>query len=570
MKSYKIWASALCLASLSAGCEDFLNLKPLDDIVLENFWDEKSDVDNMMTGCYSMMQEKDFMFRLMMWGEVRSDNIIAGNNINSDASLSNVLQESLRPNNAYTKWDKFYSVINGCNLIIRYAPEVAEQSPDYTQSALRATIAEASALRDLCYFYLIRTFRDVPYTTEAYVDDNQILSVPVSTFDEILDRLIQDLETVQDDAVRVYPVTTPLYQTGRITQDAIHAMLCEMYLWKQDYAKCVEYADMVIDAKLKDWNDRYEATGGIVQGVVDRLIEGFPLVSNSNRTGTTYGAAYSGIFGTGNSSESIFELTFMDNDNFPSNEAVSECYGRVGFYPGFFRPADFIATDVPDKSFVVFRNMYDTRYYESLQNTSSADTKINKYATDQSFIDMSSSTSDELEVIYGSQYRETHCSANWIIYRLTDVMLMKAEALTQLASDDVEGGDPKLDEAFKLVNAVNLRSNCNETWFTVLDRSQYQTKATMEKLVMEERHRELMFEGKRWFDLVRRSRRDGNTDYLVEQVKRKYTTNATAVQSKLSKMDALYWPYNEDELKVNLYLEQNPAYGGGSGDAYEY
>ena len=106
----------------------FLDIKPLNDIVLENFWDEKSDVDNMISGCYSTMQSGDFVYRLMVWGEVRSDNIVAGNNVNTNVDLSNIFEENLRANNSYTKWEKFYSVINSCNLIIKYAPQVAEKS----------------------------------------------------------------------------------------------------------------------------------------------------------------------------------------------------------------------------------------------------------------------------------------------------------------------------------------------------------------------------------------------------------------------------------------------------------
>lgn len=561
-------SAALAVCSFSS-CEDFLNIKPLNDIVLENFWDEKSDVDNMISGCYSTMQSADFVYRLMVWGEVRSDNIVAGNNVNTNVDLSNIFQENLRANNSYTKWEKFYNVINSCNLIIKYAPSVAEKLPDYTPSALKATIAEASALRDLCYFYLIRAFRDVPYTTEAYVDDNQQLALPASKFDDILDALIKDLETVQNDAVKVYPETDPLYQTGRITQDAIHAMLCEMYLWKQDYEKCIWYADTVINAKLLEYEEKYQQYGGLVTGVVDELVEGFPLISDANSTNTMYGSAYTQLFVDGNSSESIFELTYMDNDNMLSNEAISYGYGNEVTYPGFFRPADFIATDVPDASYQVYNNMYDTRYYENLQRSSSTDFKINKYATNAATINLSASTSDELSVSYGSPYREKYCSANWIIYRLTDIMLMKAEALVQLASEDAGADDPKLSEAFDLVNAVNLRSNCDKNKTAVLDRTLYTTKSTMNNLVMAERQRELMFEGKRWFDLVRRARRENNTDYLIEQVKRKYTTNGSAVQSKLSKMDAIYWPYNEDELKVNLYLEQNPAFASGESSSYE-
>lgn len=571
MKAYKIFATALLAASTLTGCEDFLDIKPLNDIVLENFWNEKSDVDNMISGCYSTMQSRDFIERLMVWGEVRSDNIVAGNNVNGNVDYSNIFEENLRDNNNFTKWDKFYNVINSCNLIIEYAPQVAQKSPDYTQSALKATIAEATALRCLCYFYLIRAFRDVPYTTEAYMDDNQLMALPASKFDDILDDLIRELEAVQGDAVKVYPETDPLYQTGRITREAIHAMLCEMYLWKQDYAQCVHYADLVIKSKMDQYNERYQEYGGIVTGVVDELVEGYPLISDANSNRTTYGSAFSQIFVEGNSSESIFELTYMDNDNMLSNDAVSYCYGNDVTYPGYYRPADFIASDVADGSFQVFANLFDTRAYENIQNNSDTDFRINKYVTDGASISLPSTVTEELSdrVTYGTRYREKYCKANWIIYRLTDIMLLKAEALTQMAPESSETIPSEISKAFELVFAVNMRSNCDRNNTQKLDHNMYTTKATMQNLVMEERQRELMFEGKRWFDLVRRSRRDGNTEYLVNQVTRKYTTNISAVESKLSKMDAIYWPYNENELDVNPNLVQNPAFAMGESTAIE-
>ena len=85
----------------------------------------------------------------------------------------------------------------------------------------------------------------------------------------------------------------------------------------------------------------------------------------------------------------------------------------------------------------------------------------------------------------------------------------------------------------------------------------------MLNLIYDERTRELMFEGKRWFDLVRRSVIEGNTNYLVTQAARKYTNNKSAAESRLSRIDAIFWPYNEEELKVNRNLKQNPAFGSG-------
>ena len=139
--------------SLSS-CSDFLEIKPLNDIVLENFWNEKSDVDNIVAGCYSAMQTQPFVDRCIIWGESRSDNMIGGNNIADVQSLSNIFKENINSSNEFTAWNSFYNIINRCNTVLKYAPSVAEKDPNYTHSDLLATEAEVSALRDLCYFYL--------------------------------------------------------------------------------------------------------------------------------------------------------------------------------------------------------------------------------------------------------------------------------------------------------------------------------------------------------------------------------------------------------------------------------
>ena len=560
-----VFCSLCVLTTFLTSCSDFLQIEPKEIIVLDKYWDEEADVEGVVAGCYSSMQSQSVISRMMVWGEFRSDNIVGGRNFENDIQIANIFKENINASNTYAKWGDFYNVINRCNIVLRYAPEVAQKDPSYTQSKLNATIAEVSALRDLMYFYLIRSFCDVPYITEPYLDDNQQMDIPASTFDDVLTSLIEDLESKQSMAVKRYPLTQTYYQRGRITQDAIHALLADLYLWKQDYANVVRYADMVINAKLDEYEtEKNKRISSANDG--NELIDGYPLISDAYTTGNYYGTAFEGIFGSGNSSESIFELIFMNDDDMLANGAVSSLYGNATTFPGLARPADFIGTDVSDESFNIFLSKYDARFYENLQPVQGQSNTygINKYVTPSAMVDLSKA---EIQSTYSSPYADGKCHSNWIIYRLTDVMLMKAEALVEMApegEDDYskQQADTLLRQAFSIVNAINKRSNCSKEDKN-LDWDLYSSKSSMRNLVLEERQRELMFEGKRWYDLVRRSRRDGNTSYLVGTVSRKGTSGSGALSSKLSRMEAIYWPYHIDELKVNGNLKQNPAFGSG-------
>ena len=569
------------------GCSDFLEIEPQNEIILEKFWNEKADVDAIIAGCYSGMQSENVIKRMMVWGEFRSDNIGPGSNVSSDGSLEKILKENIDAKNGYTSWTDFYSVINRCNTVIKYAPGVAANDPAYTESELQANIAEMVALRSLSYFYLIRAFRDVPFSRVAYTDDDQTMDLPATKFNDVLDSLIYDLESVQNFAVKRYPVTKELYQTGRITQDAIHALLCELYLWKKDYANCVRYADMVIDAKKAIYEEnRQKRTNSSLSNDEDiARFNGFPLVSNST-SANYYGDAYTILFGRDRNytdqvnQEIIFQLVFSDSpegEGMMANGAVNSFYGNSNASVGLVAPSDYIyaqieATGQDRRVFAERNKKLDSRIYTNcLYRGSGGDKAINKYTT--STVDISTSTGTP-EASYGSKYSRNQNGSNWIIYRLTDIMLLKAEALAQMVRDggsteDSEYNRSLLDRAFTLVNAVNKRALCQSQLNDTLRRADYTTKSDMETLVLQERQRELMFEGKRWFDLVRLSQRNGNTQVLTSAALSKATTGEGLIGNHLAKMDAIYWPYNLDEMKVNLNLVQNPAFSSGEDESYQ-
>jgi hypothetical protein len=401
---------------------------------------------------------------------------------------------------------------------------------------------------------------------EAYLDDNQDLELAATPFDEVLNKLIADLEEKQSWAVKRYPTSQTYYQRGRITQDAIHAMLCEMYLWKRDYANAVRYADMVIQAKKDEYKSSKKSLGSSMSlSGSDNLIDGFPLINDIATVGNMAGASFTDIFGLNNSSESIFELIYMkDDETMMANGAVSNFYGNASTFPGLVKPADFICTDINDGTFSVFLTEEDTRFYENFGKVDGQNNNygIAKYVFSSASINLGKAT---LEGVHTTAYAEGKNRSNWIIYRLTDIMLLKAEALVEQAADGavmVTTDGDLLYEAFKIVNAVNKRSNCSKTTKDI-DATKYTTKSLMRELVLGERQRELMFEGKRWYDLVRRSQREGNTGFLSGTASRKGNGGGSGATSKLSRMEAIYWPYHIDELKVNSKLIQNPAFGSG-------
>jgi len=587
-KTYK--AGLLCcgVAAAVAGlssCADFLEIKPQSEIILEDFWNEKADVDNVVMGCYSALQSDAVRKRMIVWGEVRSDNIMSGQNLNSsDVDLYNVVRENINAMNSYTVWDGFYDVINRCNTVLKYAPGVAAEDPGYTQGDLNATIAEMTALRDLCYFYLIRTFRNVPYSTVAFTDDDQKMDLPATPFYDVLDSLITDLERVKNDAVVRYPETKPRYQTGRITRDAIYAMLCEMYLWKKDYDNCIRYAELVINSKKEMYEEeRAKGNSGRTTAslsalnVVDNRFNGYPLMADAT-SGNFFGDAYQEIFSQGACRETIFELNYDEQpeaNGMPSSSAISAFYGNSDAHKGLLAPTSAIIDDVTASSgrtiFEDKNKKLDARLYQNLDAEGGSITKL---ATRSVSID-ASNAANNVTTSY-SYYTKNNNSSQWIIYRLPDIMLMEAEAICQQMQEGseqsvIDFNAPKLEKCFRLVNAINKRSICKAILADAdtLKPTDYTTKALMEELVQRERQRELMFEGKRWFDLVRYSLRAGNTEPVIAAVVKRDDVNATFAQNFFKKMDAIFWPYNNDEMKVNKNLVPNPVYGTGESTSYE-
>jgi hypothetical protein len=151
---------------------------------------------------------------------------------------------------------------------------------------------------------------------------------------------------------------------------------------------------------------------------------------------------------------------------------------------------------------------------------------------------------------YDDNLRRSNVSerdANVLYYRYADILLMKAEALNELG---------RVDEAQSYVTITVERAG-------LLPVAGITDQLEMRNIIMDERAKEFALEGKRWFDLLRKAKRNSFQykkelgDLLVNLADAR---SQALLKSKVNDTMMYYLPIPYDELKRNKNLKQNPFY----------
>lgn len=581
MKKINIYKTLLVSACAfitlgTTSCDDFLTIYPSNEITEEQFWEDRTDLESGIRGCWKQFISQDIMERMVVWGECRSDNFDLMTESWDD--MKDLMNANLLETNSLFSWSAFYKTINFCNKVLQYGPLVVERDKSFTSEDWKPVEAEMKALRALNYFYLVRTFREIPFEFNPIGSEHDVKEHSGRQFmaEVVLDSIINDVEAVKDNGMRQY--TNELDNKGRFTRESIYTLLADMYLWRaaknaspdsvakygsksqDDYQKVIEYCDAVLDMYMERY-DRDNPMGG---GTSSENNENPYHLIRMNANGGTQDVVddvYDEIFVQKNSRESILELQFDGSTN--RNTCLYNYRDNNGLYRHRDNNTGLLQASAPCQT--VTRNIDNTsglfsqsdiRRWQSLVYTEAGQRvySIGKYTYQSITHDNLEDNSEGTENAFiptGS------FNSNWIIYRLSDVLLMKAEAITRLDAPTTE----QLQDAFNCVTMILYRSNPSVT--TDRDKlsfTDYQEPSQLFDLVMRERRREFFGEGKRWFDLVRMAEHDGTTTNMLTLLLTKYATNTNAVRAKLASMNSLYSPVYENELKVNPNLHQNPAW----------
>ena len=496
LKKNNILVVILLLALFSGSCNSWLNIKPDSGIIREKFWKTKNDVEGAVLGCYASLMDGDVVEKMFLWGELRADFCAPGAGVPED--YGKFLKSDIQPDNYINSYEYFYRTINDCNTVLKYAKGVRALDLEFSESELKAYEAEALCIRSMMYYYLLRTFSDVPLVLEPTDNDRIDLYLVNVSQKVILRQILSDLLLAEKSINSDYGADDQ--NKGRFTKWSLKALQADVYLWDENYDSCILACETVINS-----------------GKFDLYQSKAPASFNSVWARS--------VFSDGNSTESLFEIQYH---NLKTNPFFSMFSTRTGKYllanPSiveYFQTSDIDIDSI------------DVRSSASV----SSDLRITKWLM---------KTGD------GSGSKPENSWQHWVIFRYSDILLDYAEALS------LRDRTGDFNIGLQVVRKLRVRrlaaTGTAENPESGID---------LMNFILKERVREFAYEGKRWYDIVRYSKRNNfaNLSYITDVVAKTISSEKIAsVTGRFSDPWYFYLPLLQYELDVNKKLKQNAYY----------
>jgi hypothetical protein len=495
-----------CLITVSFGissCKKFLEENPKSFLSPQNYYKNQSDALAALVGAYNGLgsNSSSFLARPVPYMTFYCSDEAYPPTLTNEKQLNNY-SFTTDHSDVRNAWQDMYDAINRANIVINRVPDIPMDD-----AVKQQYIGEAKFLRGLEYFYGVRLWGALPLMTKevSTVDEAYVSRSAVA---DVYKLIISDLEFASANL----PAKN---EDGRASKGAALGILAKVYLTRAsseaaedgDYQKCAELCQEVI-----------------------------------NMPEHHLMADYQKVFGPPNefNAESLFEL---------QGDRVLLPLGLHSIFGSFTMPRGIKLFPEQGKSdggsmvcTVAYFNLYDSSDYRRESTVVSEGVDFTgKHLTWQNFqvpfpapcwkyVDRTATDRNQFEF-----------GGNFIVLRLADVYLMRAEAL-----NEINGPTP---DAYATLNAIRARAR-NRDGITPsafpADLIPGLSKDEFRDSVLYERAVELGFEGKRWFDLVRTKR-------LVQTIK------AIHPDYPISDKNLLF-PIPQQELILNNKLTQNPGW----------
>lgn len=474
-----------CFSFLNS-CSDSLELTSDSLITSDKFWKTEDDAKSAVNGMYFTLRSQTQQNYYLLGG-ARSAEIKAG--VQSPLTLANYYNNNLTAQNMDVEWNGLYSIVQQANLILEYVPTI-KFSPS-TVNEQKRYLAQAYLMRALTYFIMARSWGGVPIVTSPTENTNQLeYTIPRNTIEETFTFIKSDI----DMAIANFPDAAN--NKVQLSLSAAYALKADVNLWTAKQ----------LGGGATDLNTALTAINAIPAGL--SLMTNYKDVfayANKGNNEVLFAVRYSLADVTSNLSDNWNSFMFVGPADYPgaTTAAATAMFGTLGAGTGNAG----ISRVQPDNSYYNFATT-DTRKdatYLTLRNTANTGDVVTGLVKYNGTVD-------------GTLRRFV---SDIILYRWADILLMKAEIKNGL------GQDPTTE-----MNLVMKRADATAAFVNG-------SQAANDNVILNERLKELAYEGKAWWDLVRFNK----------------TANVPSMAGK-----NILFPISQNTINFNTKITQNLGY----------
>ncbi|UYQ95422.1 RagB/SusD family nutrient uptake outer membrane protein [Chitinophaga horti] len=490
MKGWMIKIGCLAVMAFSfPSCDAILEVEPQSNITEQVFFKNESDFEPNVVGIYTVLRS---LVNNNTYGMERGEELISASNSRFTVAWSHTLSPSSGALN-YAEW---YRGIGHCNLLLEKIKGFSfSANPDLKKKI----VAETYALRAFFYFHLVRVIGDAPIMLEAVVNDN-VPQLPRSPAADVVTQILADIDASLEQYTSMDNFVRSSYPSKyRFAYGSVQAMKADVLLWS---------------AKVNGGGDA-------------SLQQAITAINEVETTGLSLNEDFAAVTGTrASSNKEVLMAAYYQRDETPGGNYAKNALPFLSIVQG--------ATNLDKLPYAVSSGNAQGAYQISPLSKSLFTNAADKRIPYTWVVEMQGAAQrvSWITKYPGTKYSDDRIPDNdLLVYRLADVFLMKAEAYAALND---------LTNSVKYLDTVRLRAGTGRYAGAV-------TKPAIEREILDERGRELFFENKRWFDLVR-FHRGGTIDVY------KYVPNLAG------KTTPLFWPVNSTVIANNPNIDQTDGY----------
>lgn len=484
-KKIHLYTILFIALSLFNSCSDNLELTSESAITSNNFWKTEDDAKAGVNGMYFNLRTQTVQNYYLLGG-ARSAEIKSG--VQSPLNFANYYNNNLNPQNVDVDWAGLYTVVNQANLVLKYVPKI--QFSPTTVNIQKRYIAEAHSMRALAYFIMARSWGGVPIITQPTENTNQSeYIVPRNTIEEVFTFIKSDIEL----AIANFPDATN--NKIQLSLPSVYALKADVNLWTAKQ----------LGGGANDLNTALAAINAIPPGPA--LLPNFKDVfafGNKANNEVVFAVKYSLADLPSNVADNWNSFMFVGPaDIAPISSATATAFfGTLGSGAGN-AGISRVQPDINNFNFAATDTRKDATFLTLMNGTLPVVTGLVKY----------SGTVD------GSLRRFV---SDIIMYRWADILLMKAEIKNALGQDPTT----EMNLVMQRADATALFTNGSKT--------------ANDAVILNERLKELAFEGKAWWDLVRFGK--------------------TATVPSMAGGKVILFPISQNTINYNPKIIQNTGY----------